>query len=152
MTRKRPAQTCLFGDTCTSTAPRQHGRPEAAALHEVMRALRNHPAVAWAERQNSGAFRTPEGQFVRFGWKGCSDVIGQLRDGRLLAVEVKSPTGHLSPEQQQFLDTVNQAGGCAFVARNCADVHRKLSANDSAPLLSLKAENFLNDSERIQSE
>jgi hypothetical protein len=47
---------------------------------------------------------------------------------------------------------VNQAGGCAFVARNCADVHRKLSANDSAPLLSLKAENFLNDSERIQSE
>lgn len=125
MTRPKPLQTCLFGEPQQS-APRKNDRPEAAALFEVLRALRNHPAVAWAERQNSGAYRTPEGQFVRFGWPGCSDVIGQMRDGRLLAVEIKSPAGRLRPEQQQFLDLVNGAGGVAFVARNCADVRRAL--------------------------
>lgn len=125
MTKRKPLQTCLFGEPQQS-APRKNDRPEAAALFEVLRALRNHPAVAWAERQNSGAYRTPEGQFVRFGWPGCSDVIGQMRDGRLLAVEVKSPAGRLRPEQQQFLDLVNGAGGVALVARNCADVHRAL--------------------------
>lgn len=121
---KRPEQTCLFGNP--QSAPRKNDRPEAAALHEVLLALRNHPAVAWVERQNSGAYRTPEGQFVRFGWPGCSDVIGQLRDGRLLAVEVKSPTGRLRPEQQQFLDLVNGAGGVGFVARSLADAHHHL--------------------------
>ncbi len=126
MTKPKHLQDDLFGDTCTSDVPRKNDRPEAAALIEVLRALRNHPQVAWCQRMNSGAFTTPEGQFVRFGWPGCSDVIGQMRDGRLLAVEVKSPTGRLRPEQQQFLDLVNQAGGLAFVARNCAHVHRAL--------------------------
>ena len=34
---------------------RTNDRPEAAALVEVLKALRPHPAVAWVERQNSGA-------------------------------------------------------------------------------------------------
>lgn len=125
MTRAKPLQDDLFGEPQQS-APRKNDRPEAAALFEVLRALRNHPAVAWVHRQNSGAIKTPEGQFVRFGWPGCSDVIGQMRDGRLLAVEVKAPAGRLRPEQQQFLNLVNQAGGVAFVARSCADVRRAL--------------------------
>lgn len=122
---KRPMQTCLFGDP-PPPARAKPDRPEAAALIEVLRALRHHPAVAWAHRQNSGAFTTSEGQFVRFGWPGCSDLIGQLRDGRLLAVEVKAPAGRLRPEQADFLALVNDAGGCAFVARSCADVVREL--------------------------
>lgn len=125
MTKRKPEQSCLFGDPQQS-APRKNDRPEAAALIEVLRTLRNHPAVAWAHRQNSGAIKTPEGQFVRFGWRGCSDVIGQMRDGRLLAVEVKSPAGRLRPEQQQFLDTVNLAGGVGFVAKSLADVQHAL--------------------------
>lgn len=125
MTKRKPLQTCLFGAP-PPPARAKNDRPEAAALIEVLRALRNHPAVAWAHRQNSGAYLTPGGAFVRFGWRGCSDIIGQLCDGRLLAVEVKSPAGRLRPEQQQFIDLVNQAGGVAFVARNCADVRRAL--------------------------
>jgi hypothetical protein len=34
---------------------RIHDKPEAAALVEVLKALRTHSLVAWAERQNSGA-------------------------------------------------------------------------------------------------
>jgi len=129
MNRKHQEQPSLFGDPAPAPhVPRQNDRPEAAALMEVLRALRNHPAVAWCERQNSGAFRTETGQFVRFGWKGCADVIGQLRDGRFLAVEVKAPNGRLRPEQAAFLDQVRGAGGVGFVARNCADVARELAS------------------------
>lgn len=64
---------------------RIHDKPEAAALVEVLKALNTHSAVAWCERMNSGAARMG-GRFVRFGFRGCPDVLGQLRDGRLLGV------------------------------------------------------------------
>jgi hypothetical protein len=114
----------LFG---ADTAPtkRTNDRPEAAALAEVLMALRAHPGVAWVERQNSGAVRVG-GRFVRFGWPGCADVLGQLRDGRFLAVEVKAAKGRASPEQVAWLERINQAGGVAFVARDLRDVLREL--------------------------
>ena len=96
-------------------------RPEAAALVEVLRALRAHPLVAWAERQNSGAAKVGN-RFIRFGWPGCPDVLGQLNDGRLLGVEVKAKTGRLRPEQAEFLKRINGAGGVGFVARDLRDV------------------------------
>ena len=65
-------------------------------------------------------------RFVRFGWLGCPDVLGQLKDGRLLGVEVKSPTGKLCPAQTVFLDRVRAAGGVAFMARDLRDVLREL--------------------------
>ena len=37
---------------------------------------------------NSGA-DCMRGRFVRFGFRGCPNVLGQLKDGRLLGVEVK---------------------------------------------------------------
>ncbi len=93
---------------------------------EVLRALRTHPAVSWCERMNSGAARIGS-RFVRFGFRGCPDVLGQLKDGRLLGVEVKGPTGRLRPEQELFLERVRGAGGVAFMARDCRDVLRELS-------------------------
>lgn len=105
---------------------RINDRKEGAALVEVLKALKAHPAVAWCERMNSGAARIGA-RFVRFGFKGCPDVLGQLRDGRLLGVEVKGPTGRLRPEQAIFLERINGAGGLAFIARNCKDVFTALA-------------------------
>lgn len=119
-----PIQTSFLEPV--STAPRRNARRESAALVEVLKALRAHPCVAWAERQNSGAVRIGR-RFVRFGWTGCADVLGQLRDGRLLAVEVKAAGGRLRPEQTAFLVRVNQSGGVAFVARSLVDVNAELS-------------------------
>lgn len=99
---------------------------EADALAEVLKALRGHDAVAWAHRQNTGAAKVG-GRFVRFGWKGCSDIIGMMRDGRLLACEVKAPKGKLRTEQAEFLSLVQKHGGVGFVARNCVDVLRGLA-------------------------
>lgn len=52
---------------------------------------------------------------------GGSDTIGWTqRDGVAVftAIEVKSPTGRVRPEQQVFIDQVNAAGGIAGVARS----------------------------------
>ena len=113
----------LFG--LEQTERRMHDGKEAAALLEVLKALRAHPAVVWCERMNSGAAKVGN-RFIRFGFRGCPDVLGQLRDGRLLGVEVKGPNGKLRPEQFVFLDRIRAAGGVAFLARDCRDVHREL--------------------------
>ena len=122
---KRQLQIALFGEQ--QSTPVKSDRPEAAALIEVLKALRNHPAVAWCERQNSGATKVG-GRFIRFGWRGCSDIIGQLKDGRLMACEVKAPKGKLRDEQRLFINQVNHAGGVAFMARNYLDVQEALQA------------------------
>jgi hypothetical protein len=128
---RRGSTPDLFG--LAQPQPRAPDRKEAAALIEVLKALRTHPAVAWVERMNSGAVRIG-GRFLRFGWPGCPDVLGQLNDGRLLGVEVKGPAGKLRPEQAVFLDRVRAAGGVAFMARDLRDVLRELqSAKDMTP-------------------
>lgn len=114
----------LLGDAM-ATPKRTNDRPEAAALCEVLQALRASPLVAWCERMNSGATRIGT-RWVKFGFTGCPDVLGQLRDGRLLGVEVKSRIGKLRPEQAFMLERINTAGGVAFVARDCRDVIREL--------------------------
>lgn len=115
--------TDLLGDDLP--LERKNTRPEAAALLEVLKALNAHPAVAWCKRMNSGATRIGN-RFVRFGWPGCPDLLGQLKDGRLLGVEVKAPKGKLRPEQTIFLERIRCAGGVAFVARDCRDVFCEL--------------------------
>ena len=121
--------TDLFG--LEQQTPRKNDRPEAAALVEVLKALNTHPAVVWCERMNSGAARIGA-RFVRFGFKGCPDVLGQLRDGRLLGVEVKAKTRRLRPEQAVVLERIRCAGGVAFVARDLRDVLRELNQFDRA--------------------
>ena len=114
----------LFG--MEPPVPRRNSKAEAEALLEVLKALRAHPAVEWCERMNTGAARIGS-RFVRFGFTGCPDVLGQTKDGRLLGVEVKAPTGRLRPEQAVFLERIRAAGGVAFVARDCRDVLRELA-------------------------
>lgn len=126
---KAPAQISLLDGTETP-AKRINSKPEAAALCEVLMALRNHPAVSWAERMNSGAARIGN-RFVRFGFTGCPDVLGQMRDGRLLGVEVKADKGKLRPEQSIVLERINSAGGLAFLARNCKDVFAGLEGGST---------------------
>jgi len=72
-------------------------------------------------------------RFIRYGFKGCPDVLGMLRDGRLLACEVKAPTGRLRSEQTAFLELVRAAGGIAFMARNCRDVRNALDIGQPYP-------------------
>lgn len=92
---------------------------------QILRALKIHPAVAWCGRFNSGAQVIGEGKsrrFVRFSTvKGLSDILGQLVDGRMLAIEVKRPSGRVTEDQMAFISMVANSGGVAFVARSVAE-------------------------------
>ena len=114
----------LLGDEVLTK--RINAKPEAAALKEVLMALGAHPSIAWVQRMNSGAMKI-NNRFVRFGFVGCPDCIGQLRDGRFIGVEVKAAKGKLRPEQAIFLQRIREAGGVAFVARDYRDVSRELT-------------------------
>jgi hypothetical protein len=109
----------------------------------ILDALRKHPLVAWAHRQNtaagflldpqtyyalvkSGALRKEQARFIRFGWPGQLDNTGQMKDGRRIDVEVKSLSGRLHDEQEATIAGVRGAGGVAFVARCVEDVFREI--------------------------
>jgi hypothetical protein len=70
---------------------------------------------------NSGAYKMPDGRYVRFGFPGCPDILGQMRDGRLLAIEVKAARGRLTDEQEFMLGKIRANNGVSGVARSIAD-------------------------------
>ena len=52
---------------------------------------------------------------------GSSDLIGYRTIGgvaQFVALEVKTATGRVTPEQERFLDHISSAGGCASVVRS----------------------------------
>ena len=91
-------------------------------------------------RNNTGTLKDQHGRPVSFGLcKGSADLIGWKRVtvtpemvGSTVAVfasiEVKTATGRLRPEQQQWLDAVQAAGGIAGVARSVEDAQRIMTA------------------------
>lgn len=105
--------------------------PESSILAAVFKFLSIHPSVGWVRRMNTGAMEIGSGasrRFVRFGFPGCSDILGQMRDGRLLAIEVKAATGRVSEHQERFLRAVANFGGVSGVARTLEDVEQILRA------------------------
>ena len=111
---------------------------EAQVQRAVLGYLAAHPAVAWAHRMNTGVATVPETEktrrrFIRFAFKGCSDIIGQLCDGRFLAVECKRPAGGIvTDDQMAFIERVRGANGVAGVVRSVEDAHELLSASREA--------------------
>ena len=91
---------------------------EQGILNAVMKALRYHPRVAWLVRINSGAHKTPEGRYIRYGFPGCPDLIGQMTDGRILMIEVKAARGRLTDDQEFMLAKCRANGGVSGVARS----------------------------------
>ena len=111
----------------TLEAPRETENDVKKAILEY---LKYDSRVAWAHRFNVGASMYEsmdrngdfKKHFVRFAFPGCSDILGQMKDGRFLAIEVKSSDGKVSREQQTFLEVVNKYDGIGIVARSVADV------------------------------
>jgi hypothetical protein len=84
-------------------------------------------------RNNTGTLKDANGRPVQFGLcKGSADLIGWTTRtitpemvGQQVAVftsiEVKSSSGRVKPEQQQWLNAVQAAGGIAGVARSVGE-------------------------------
>ena len=81
-------------------------------------------------RNTVGKLRDPQGRMLTFGLAvGSSDLIGWCSRGGLavfLAVEVKSATGRLRPQQRTFLEAVRGHGGIAFVAHSVDEFQSEL--------------------------
>jgi hypothetical protein len=92
-------------------------------------------------RNNTGTLRDQRGRPVSFGLaKGSADLIGWCtvtitpemvgqRIAVFTSIEVKTATGRLRPDQQQWLDAVQAAGGIAGVARSVEDALRITTAD-----------------------
>lgn len=109
-------------------APTRSTEPLERDIQKAIRQLlRAHPLVAWHGRINRGAVQDARGNYVAFNdIKGCSDLIGQLKTGHWLAIEVKRPGNDATEDQQEFLDAVACNGGLAFVADDVLEVERRL--------------------------
>lgn len=93
---------------------------EANIQNEIMIALSHAGCLIW--RNNTGVLKDKTGRPIKFGLcKGSSDIIGITPSGQFLAVEVKTATGSIRPEQLTFIAAVQKAGGRAGVARSVDD-------------------------------
>jgi hypothetical protein len=71
-----------------------------------------HPNVVWAYVTSTGTFRGIKGgRPIKIGYPGMADIIGQLTDGRMLAIEVKQPGKTPTQQQMEFLDLVRHHNG-----------------------------------------
>ena len=102
--------------------------PESVVLKQVMNALALDRRVRWSRRMNSGAVPVDGKRFVRFGFAGCPDVMGQMADGRWLLIEVKAARGRLSVDQAQFLKLVASKHVVSGVVRSVGELQAILDA------------------------
>ncbi len=68
-----------------------------------------------------GRFRPHPGRI------GTPDILVCLK-GRFIGIEVKSPTGRVSPKQAEVIAAINDSGGFAIVARSvfeCREILRQ---------------------------
>ena len=115
--------------------------------HEIQQRIRlacgRGPVRLW--RNNTGALVDQQGRFVRFGLcKGSSDLIGLRtvvvtpemfgqRIAQFIALEIKTDSGAVSPEQKAFLQLVRQLGGLGAVCRSIEQAQAVLELGAERP-------------------
>lgn len=94
---------------------------EKQIQNEIRVALSN--AGCLVLRNNSGIATYSNGAKVRYGVGGTggADLLGITGGGIFFAVEVKTNTGRVTPDQENFLRVVRAHGGKAGVARSVND-------------------------------
>jgi hypothetical protein len=101
---------------------------ESEIQQEIRVALNKADVRAW---RNNIAKLKVKGRWINYGLPGVggSDLIGLVsktitqdmvgsKVAVFLAVEVKSKTGKIKPEQQRFIDFIKSKGGIAAVCRS----------------------------------
>lgn len=126
-----PVQPALVPDNELPKQPkmRRNGAATRPVIREIdiqraiLTALELHPYVARVERINVMAgrligFNGKPSRFIRSCKKGRVDLDGFTRDGKIIAIEVKTPARRntATAEQRAYLDQVSAAGGLAGVA------------------------------------
>lgn len=103
--------------------------PTNSLTQAIIQLLVLHGFRAW--RQNNAAVYDPTRKVFRANsaTPGISDVLGYHRSsGIFCAVEVKTGSDKLSPEQTEFLAGIRLAGGFACEGRSLTQVETELKA------------------------
>lgn len=99
-------------------------RVQLAASRLGWRLFRNNVGVLPDRRGVPVRYGLCPGSADLVGWRSVTitpDMVGQTL-AQFTAVEVKGPTGRLTPEQAAWLQAVDQAGGLTVVARSADDL------------------------------
>lgn len=103
---------------------------QIAATREGYRLFRQNVGLAWVGdvvRRTPTTITLLDPRPLRAGLcPGSSDLIGWTPGGRFLAVEVKTPHGRVSDEQENFLRQVRGVGGVGVVGRSAQDAMEKI--------------------------
>jgi hypothetical protein len=70
----------------------------------------------------TGTGFTQYGARISFGCPGWADIIGTTDKGQFIAVEAKTGTGRLQPNQKAFREQVEKRGGIFITARSETDL------------------------------
>jgi hypothetical protein len=121
---------------------------EATIQNKIRLALGSRPDVRLF-RNHVGVVKDERGRVHSFGLrKGSADLIGWVRISHIavfLSVEIKTATGRVRPEQQQWMNNVNQSGGIAFIARNEIEAEKTLNEYIAARHRLLSVSNRMGD-------
>lgn len=88
---------------------------------QILAYLRIRGILCWRPNQN---YRS--GRYVARESIGTFDIVGVMKGGRFLGIEVKKPKGKVSDKQKVWMDEVNKLGGKAFVAHSVEEVVNEL--------------------------
>ena len=104
---------------------------EHTIMVEILNALGSRSDVrCWRNPVGAAAFPMGRDRLVwrRFGLVGSPDIVGFLRGGWFLSVEVKRDDAPLTPEQASFFRVGNQFGCCCIVARSVEEAVSQIDA------------------------
>lgn len=105
--------------------------PEKVIQRRILTFLKEIGIYAW-HNKTTGIFDPKKKIFRRpvtsFEQKGIADILGILPDGRFLAIEVKSKTGRLSPDQREFIRQIQANNGIAFISRSVTQTFDQLKS------------------------
>ena len=77
------------------------------------------------QRTQSGLFYTPNGDRIRIGRPGVSDLQGhRSSDGKCFYIETKTPIGKATDKQKKFIKAMQDSNALAGFARSVEDAFK----------------------------
>ena len=91
---------------------------------DIMLLLGKHPLIAWSYVTSTGTFKGIKGgRPFTIGVPGMPDIMGQMKDGRMIGIEVKKPGEVPTADQILFMDMINGNNGLSFWVDSVEKVH-----------------------------
>lgn len=102
-------------------------KTHTALLNEVLEAIGSFSFLrVW--KNNTGVALSFSGHVTRFGLKGSADILGILRGGKFLAIEIKTGNAIQTEHQKSFQKMIESLGGIYWVIRSKKEALERISS------------------------